>query len=238
MILFGINFNLYYFLLLRKWKDVWKSEELRWYLLIILGAVTLICVDILPRMGHVSDAVRAAAFQVSSIMTTTGYATADFNLWPEFSRCILVLLMFIGACAGSTAGGIKISRLILLFKMARRDVHRILHPRSVQALRLDHKNVDEETARGAITFFIVYIVLILISILLVSLDGYDFTSNTTAVITCLNNVGPGLGMVGPMGSFASYSWFSKLVLSLDMLFGRLEIFPMILLLSPSSWRRK
>ncbi len=238
MVLFGINFNLYYFVLLRRWKDVWKSEELRWYLLIILGAIVLISVDIYPRVGHIHDTVRTAAFQVSSIMTTTGYATADFNLWPEFSRCILVLLMFIGACAGSTAGGIKISRLILLFRMARRDIHRLLHPRSVQALRLEHKNVDGETIRGAITFFILYIVLLLVSILLVSLNGYDFTSNTTAVITCLNNVGPGLGMVGPMGSFASYSWFSKLVLSLDMLFGRLEIFPMILLLSPSTWRRK
>lgn len=238
MVLFGINFNLYYFVLLRRWKDVWKSEELRWYLLIILGAIVLISVDIYPRVGHIHDTVRTAVFQVSSIMTTTGYATADFNLWPEFSRCILVLLMFIGACAGSTAGGIKISRLILLFRMARRDIHRLLHPRSVQALRLEHKNVDGETIRGAITFFILYIVLLLVSILLVSLNGYDFTSNTTAVITCLNNVGPGLGMVGPMGSFASYSWFSKLVLSLDMLFGRLEIFPMILLLSPSTWRRK
>lgn len=238
MILFGVNFNLYYFLLLKKWREVIKSEELRWYLLIIAGAVALISIDIYPRIGNISDTVRTAAFQVGSIVTTTGYSTADFNLWPEFSRCIMVLLMFAGACAGSTAGGIKTSRLILLFKMMRREIYKMLHPRAVRVIKLENKVVDDDTVKSTMTYFIVYIFLMMISVLLISLNGFDFTSNLTSVITCINNVGPGLGMVGPMGSFAPYSGFSKLVLSLDMLLGRLEIFPIILLLSPSTWRKK
>ena len=237
MILFGINFNLFYLLCLKKCRQALKSEELRWYLLIILAAVVMITIDILPRYAHVSTAVRDASFQVSSIITTTGFATTDFNLWPEFSKAILVLLMFVGACAGSTGGGIKVGRLIILIKSARREIRRMLHPRAVSAVHLEGKQVDDETLHSANAYLIVYMLLLLLSILLVSLNGMGFESTATSVITCFNNVGPGLGLVGPTGNFAGCSALSKLVLSLDMLLGRLEIFPMLMLVAPGVWKK-
>ena len=237
MILFGINFNLFYLLCLKKCRQAFGSEELRWYLIIIVASVAMITVDILPRYAHVSTAIRDAAFQVGSVITTTGYATTDFNLWPEFSKAILVLLMFVGACAGSTGGGIKVSRLIILVKAARREIRSMLHPRTVGAVHLEGKQVDEQTLRGANAYLVVYMLLLLLSMLVVALDGKGFESTATSVITCFNNVGPGLALVGPTGNFSSFSVLSKIVFSLDMLLGRLEIFPMLMLMMPAVWKK-
>jgi trk system potassium uptake protein TrkH len=174
---------------------------------------------------------------VASIISTTGFATTDFDKWPEYSRWVLVLLMFVGACAGSTGGGIKVSRFVILIKSAFCEVRRLQHPRSVSKVRLEGKVVDEQTVRYAYAFFVMYILIILFSVMLVSLDNFDFTTNFTGVMACISNIGPGLSLVGPMGNFAMFSWFSKIVLILDMLIGRLEIYPILLLCAPSVWKR-
>lgn len=237
MLLFGINFNIYYFLLTGKLIKILQSEELRWYLGIVAASVIGVTVNILPRYESAFDALRYAFFQVSSIVTTTGYATADFGVWPTFSQVILVILMFIGACASSTGGGLKVSRVIILIKTAFREIRHQINPREVRAVRCDNTPVSTTVAYGVTSYFAIYMLLLLGSVLCISLDGLDFTSSFTAVVSCINNIGPGLGAVGPTGNFAHFSVFSKLILSLDMLAGRLELYPLLIALSPSTWKK-
>ncbi len=238
MILFGINFNLYFFILLKKFREVRKNEELHWYLAIIAFCVVSIALNIMPQYeGSFLHSLRYSYFQVASIITTTGFATANFDLWPEYSRSLLVLIMIIGACAGSTGGGIKVSRLILLAKSSFCEIKHMLNPRSVNPVKLDGNVVDKQTVYSTLIFVILYFAATLISILIVSLDGYDFTTSVTGVVACISNIGPGLSLVGPVGNYALFSPFSKIVLSFAMLLGRLEIFPIVMLFSPSTWRR-
>ena len=238
MLLFGINFNLYYFLLLRRFRDAFCSEEMLTYLGIVAFSTVTITLNILHLYDGVGTALRTAFFQVSSIITTTGYASADFNLWPTYSRVIICILTFIGACAGSTAGGLKISRIIIFFKAARQDLNKMLHTHAVTTVRFEGKPLDEKVLRGVHNYFNIYMLLLTLSVLLLSLDGFDIVSTFTAVVTCFNNVGPGLEMVGPMGSFADFSAPAKLLLSFDMLAGRLELYPMLALFSPRLWRKR
>lgn len=242
LLISGINYNLYYFIIARKLGGVLKNEELRTYLIIILAATAIISVNVWCNVENsfpaVSDCIRAAFFQVTSIISTAGFSTVDFNLWPELSKGILVLLMFFGACAGSTAGGLKLSRLIIIVKATRREIKKILKPNSVSAIRLDGEALPETTVRSAVNYLPLYFSIMAVSALLISLDGLDFATNTTAVISCFNNIGPGLSLVGPAGNYSVFSYFSKIVLTLNMIFGRLEIIPMIVLLSPSTWRKR
>lgn len=238
MLLCGINFNIFYLILTRQFSSAFKSEELRWYLGIVAAATLVIALNICHLFGNFFTSLRYSFFQVSSVITTTGFATADFNTWPELSRSILVVLMFLGACAGSTGGGLKISRFVILLKSAQRFTRRALHPNAAQLVHFERRPVDENTVTGVNAYFTLYCLLHAVSILLISMDGFDFTSTVTAVIACFNNIGPGLGLVGPMGSYADFSGFSKIVLSLDMLVGRLEIFPMLMLFAPGAWRIK
>lgn len=237
MILFGINFNLYYLMLLRKFKAAFSSSELWYFFGIVLSATALIAWNIRHLFGGIQETVRTAAFQVASVISTTGYATADFNLWPNLSKYILFILMFIGGCAGSTAGGIKVSRIVLLFKLISNEVKRMLHPRSVSSLRFEGKTVDGHTRKGVSNYFLIYFVCLLAIFLALSFEPFDFETNFTAAVTCFNNVGPGFGAVGPTGGFGDYSAFAKIVLSFAMLLGRLEIFPIIIALAPVSWAR-
>lgn len=238
MILFGVNFSLYYLILLGNIRTALRNEELRWFLGVIAFSVITIAFDIRNLYGGVGHALRYSFFQVTSIISTTGFATADFNLWPEYSKFLLVLLMFVGGCAGSTAGGLKLSRVMLLFKSCTIEVKKMLRPRCVENVRLDGKPVDGQTVYNALTYFTFYIIILLIAGLIVSLDGLDFTTNFTAALSCLSNVGPGLSLVGPTGSFAIFSPLSKIVLMICMLLGRLEIFPLLLLFVPFTWRWK
>ena len=238
MLLFGVNFNLYYFILMRHFREAFGSEELRAYLGIVLFSTVTIAANILSMVGSVGEAVRTAFFQVSSIITTTGYATADFNLWPTYSRILLLLLMFVGGCAGSTAGGLKVSRVIIFFKAARQDLNKMLHTHAVTAIRFEGKPLDEKTLQGVHNYFNVYMLMIMLSTVLVSLDGFDMITTFTAVITCLNNVGPGMEIVGPMGNFSQFSAPVKYLLSFDMLAGRLELYPMLAMFAPRLWRRR
>ena len=238
MLLFGINFNLYYLILARHFCTAIRSRELWTYLGLVLASSGLIAWNIRTLYSTAGEAVRQAMFQVSSIITTTGYATADFNCWPGLSKAVLLLLMFVGGCAGSTAGGLKVSRVQLLGASARRELQRALHPRSVASVRLEGKRVEESTVLGTGAYLVLYVALLALGFLLISFEPFGLESNLTAVITCLNNVGPGFGEVGPAGGFAAYSDFSKIVLSLEMLFGRLEIYPLLFLLSPSTWTKK
>ena len=238
MLLFGVNFNLYFLLLMRDFRQFFKSEELRVYLLTALGSMLLIAVNILPEAGNFGTAFRQSSFQVSSVMTTTGFATVDFNLWPEFSRTILFMLMILGACGGSTGGGLKVSRAIILVKRFGRDLVRQVHPRAVGSVRLDGRRVDDKTLHDVGIFFIAYMLIIGVMTLIVSLDGFSFETNLSAVVSCISNIGPGLGIVGPTGNFSGFSVLSKLLLSLTMLLGRLEIFPLLLTLTPILYRKK
>jgi len=236
--LFGINFNLYYLILVRKFKSAAKSTELHVYLGIILASTALIVLNILPNYNSFFDALRDSFFQVTSIMTTTGYTTTDFNLWPSLSKAILFLLMMVGACAGSTGGGLKVSRVILLFKMIGRELKRMLHPRAVVSVRFEGKVVDESTQHNVASYFAIYIICLFASFLVLSLDSFDFETNLSAVVACFNNIGPGFGAVGPASSYADYSILSKLALTAAMLLGRLEIFPLLIVLAPSTWTKK
>ena len=238
MLLFGVNFNLYYFLLVRRFRDVFCSEELRAYVLIVAAAVGAITINILHLYDSVWQSLRHAFFQVSSIITTTGFATTDFNTWPTFSKAILVTLMFVGACAGSTGGGIKVARLVILSKTSLCDMRRMLHPNAVSTVRFEGKPMGDKQIRGVHLFLTVYLMVFCISCLLISLEHKDLITTFTAVASCMNNIGPGLEIVGPMGNFSSFSYASKLLLSFDMLAGRLELFPMLLLFSPSIWKRR
>ena len=237
MILFGVNFSAYFLLLRRKVKQAFSMEEVRWYLLIILASIALITLSVRDMYGSVGEAARHAAFQVGSIITTTGYASTDFNLWPEVPRTILVLLMFIGACAGSTGGGIKVSRLVILVKTIKKELHTFLHPRSLKKLKMDGHTLEHETVRATNVFLIAYVLIFSFSVLLVAFDGNDLITNFTAVASALNNIGPGLELVGPMGNFGLFSNGAKLVLIFDMLAGRLEIFPLLLLFVRDTWKK-
>lgn len=212
-------------------------EEVRWYAILYILATVLITVDVFHLMNGLGESLKHSAFQVASIMTTTGFATTDFNQWPIFSQTILILLMFVGGCAGSTSGGVKVSRFIIYIKSALKEIASLLHPNSVKKIKMDDKVIDHETIRSANIYLIIYIFMIGISILLVSLNGFDLVTTMTSVIACTNNIGPGLGVVGPMGNFSSLSILSKLVLILDMLMGRLEIFPLIVLFFRDTWKR-
>ena len=238
MLLFGINFNLYFFLLTRDFRQIFKNEELRVYLCVALGSMLLITFNIMPEAGNFASAFRQASFQVSSVMTTTGFSTTDFNLWPQFSRTILFLLMILGACGGSTGGGLKVSRAIILVKRFVRDLVKQVHPRAVGSVRLDGRRVEDKTLHDVGIFFIAYMLIIGFMTLLVSLDGFSLETNLSAVVSCISNIGPGLDIVGPMGNFSGFSMLSKLLLSLTMLLGRLEIFPLLLSLTPILYRKK
>ena len=238
MILFGINFNAYFLILIRKFRQAWESEEVRAYLLIIAAATLAITFNVRGYFSSFAQAFQQTIFQVASIITTTGYATTNFDLWPEFSRTILVLLMFVGACAGSTAGGLKMGRLLLILKNLRRNIRRILSPQRVEVVRMNGNRIGEDVLNNTNTYLAAYGVILVGSFLLISIDGLSMTTNVSAVAACFNNIGPGFDVVGPTCNFSVYSWFSKLVLIFDMLAGRLEIFPMLDLFSRSTWRHK
>ena len=238
MVLFGINFALFYRVLVGGWRDALRSEELHWYLALFAGSTLFVSLMILPQYGTFLNALRYGSFQVATIMSTTGYATADFNLWPQAVKALIVVLMFIGSCAGSTAGGIKVVRVGILCKLGCREVRRTFQPRKVQVVRFEGKGVEENRLTQVSAFFFVYVLLVLVGMFLVSLEGlYDLETNFTAVLTCISNVGPGLGHVGPVENFSGYGPFAKVVLSLLMLAGRLELFPILVLFHPSAWRK-
>jgi trk system potassium uptake protein TrkH len=236
MFLFGVNFNIYYLILYKKVKVAMKSEELRWYFIIVISAILLISFNI-GGFKNFFSSIHHAAFQVSSIITTTGYATFDFNTWPTFSKTILLGLMFIGACAGSTGGGIKVSRIVILFKTLGKEMSYLIHKRSVKVLKIDGKKIEHETMRSINVFFVTYIIIFAVSVLLVSIDNFDFITTFSAVAATLNNVGPGLEVVGPIGNFGEFSYFSKFVMMFDMLAGRLEVFPILLIFAAGTWKK-
>ena len=242
MLMFGVNFSIYFFLIRRKLRLVWKNTELKYYLAIILGAIAIITANLLLTGGYFTDArdaVHHVSFSVGSIITTTGYGTVDFSKWPDLSRIILVLLMICGACAGSTGGGLKVSRIVILVKTARSELRHLLHPHSVEVMKMDGKRVEREVIRGTSAYLVFYILIAVLSIALVSMDNFGRTdTSVTAVMATLNNIGPGTTiLIGPSGNYAAFSDLSKIVLILDMLFGRLELFPMLILLRPSTWRK-
>ncbi|QNM04332.1 TrkH family potassium uptake protein [Qiania dongpingensis] len=239
MMLFGVNFSVYYLLLKKQVRDVFKNGELRLYLGIIVGSVVFITLNIAQKYydGSWSDAIRSAFFQVSSIMTTTGYSTTDFNLWPTLSKMIIVTLMIVGACAGSTGGGVKVSRVLVLFKSIKQEIRHLIHPRMISSPRMDGKVIEKGIIKGILIFFFTYIMIAIVAMLVISVDGYDIETTITAVLSALGNIGPGLGAVGPMGNFAGFSQLSKVVLSFCMLAGRLELFPMLILFVPSAWKK-
>lgn len=231
MALFGVSFNVYFLLICGKFKSIFKGEELKAYIFIMISAIVVISFDIRNYFGSAFEAFHQASFQVSSIMTTTGYSTTDFNQWPDLSRAILVIVMCIGACAGSTGGGIKVSRILIALKNVRRELKHLVHPRSVNVVKLDGKKVNDEIIQGTNVFLYLYAIILALSVLIVSFDNVDLLSNFTGVIASLSNIGPGLEAVGPSGNFSVYSSLSKCVFIVDMLLGRLEIFPILLLFS-------
>lgn len=237
MILFGVNFNAYYLLLGKNKKEAFKMEEVRWYFGIIGVSILIISINIFHIYGNVFTSLHQAAFQVGSIITTTGFATADFNLWPQLSRTILVVIMFIGACAGSTGGGIKVSRIVILLKTVKQEIHYFIHPRSVNVIKIDDKALEKDTLRGVSTFLATYVIIFGISLLILAFDNLDMVTNFTAVAATFNNIGPGLEIVGPAGNYSIFSPLAKYVLMFDMLAGRLELYPILLLFSPSVWKK-
>lgn len=237
MILFGINFSIYYLILSKKLIQALKIEELRYYLGIILVSILVIAFNIKDLFGSIWQALQQSAFQVASIITTTGFATTDFNAWPEVSRIILIILMFVGACAGSTGGGIKVSRFIILFKSIAKELHLYIHPNAVKKIKMDEKPIPHEVVRSTNIFMSVYVLIFAFSVLIIGFNDYDLTTNFTAVAATLNNIGPGLELVGPTGNFGLFSPLSKCVLIFDMLAGRLEIFPLLLLFVKDTWKK-
>ncbi len=238
MLLFGINFTCYYLLLLRQFKNVFLDEELRLYLGLALGSIILIVINLRGYYATLEETVRQVAFQVVSIITSTGYATTDFDLWPGFSKAILLSLMIVGACAGSTGGGFKCGRVLLVVKSLRRSVRQVVHPQKVQVVRVNGQSVGEKVLQNTNAYLAAYVIIIILSYLLISVDGFSITTNISAVLTCFNNIGPGFELVGPTCNFAAYSTFSKVVLIMDMLAGRLEIFPILILFSRSTWKHR
>ncbi len=238
MLLFGVNFNIYYLLLIKNFRSALRSTELWCYFGIVCVSVTVITINILPMYRGFGESLRSAAFQVASIITTTGFATTDFDLWPQLSKGILFLLMIIGACAGSTGGGMKVSRVVILVRNARQHLARMLHPRSVRVVHFEGKPVEKTTLEGLSTYVTLYFIMIFLGFLILCLEPFDFETNLSAIVSCFNNIGPGFGAVGPAMSYAEYSVVSKLVLSAAMLLGRLEIIPILIAISPSTWLKK
>lgn len=236
MLLFGVNFNAYYLLFFGSIKQALKVEEVKYYFIIVFASIAIIFINILQTCASAFDALTAAAFQVASIITTTGFSTVDFNTWPELSKNILILLMFCGACAGSTGGGIKVSRIIIVIKNLRKELHSYIHPKSVRKIKFEGKPVDHDVVRSINVYFTTFIVIFVTSVILVSLEGYDFTTNFTAVLATFNNIGPGLSLVGPTCNFGFFNPLTKYILMFDMLAGRLELFPLLILFHPSIWK--
>lgn len=236
MILFGVNFNAYYLILFGKIKKALCMEEVRYYFLIILGSVAIIFTSLLRTTGNILDSLRHASFQVVSIITTTGFSTADFDLWSQACKTVLVLLMFIGACAGSTGGGIKVSRLVVLFKTMIKELNSYIHPKSIKKIKIEGKPVEHEVVRAINVYLVTFVILFSVSVFLLAFEGRDLLTNFTAVAATINNIGPGLGMVGPTQNFGFFSPFSKYVLMFDMLAGRLELFPLLILFHPAVWK--
>ena len=237
MFLFGINFSCYYLLLLRQVRGVVKDEELRLYVGLAAVCVALIAWNIRDLYPTLGETVRHAAFQVSTVMTTTGFATTDFDLWPSFAKGILLMLMVVGACAGSTGGGLKCARVLLLFKILRRNIRQLMNPRKVQVVRSNGRAVDEHVLENVNAYFAAYVIILILSFLVISLDGFSVATNISAVVSAFNNIGPGLEAVGPTCNFSGFSDVSKIVLIIDMLAGRLEIFPILVLITRSTWKR-
>lgn len=237
MLIFSVNFSCYYLLMIKKFKEVFKDEELRLFLVIVFASIGLITWNIYTMFDSVGEAFHHAAFTVASIISTSGFATADFDLWPAFSKAILLILMLIGACAGSTGGGLKVSRILLMFKSLRRNFHEYLHPTEVRKIRVNGQPVDEKVMKNVNGYLIAYVFILTLSFLIVSLDGFDVETNLSAIFTTFNNVGPGLAGVGPSSNFYAYSDLSKIVMTFDMLAGRLELFPILVLFSKSTWKK-
>ncbi|MGN0399668.1 MAG: TrkH family potassium uptake protein [Blautia sp.] len=237
MILFGVNFSTYFLIYIRKFSQLLHLEEVRWYFIIIFASTGIIAFNVRDLYPSLEETVRHSAFQVASIITTTGFGTTDFDIWPELSRTILVILMFIGACAGSTGGGMKISRFIILLKTVKKELHTYLHPRSVQKIQIDGKVIEHSVVRSTNVYLITYVMIFVFSILIISLDNHDLITNFTAVAATLNNIGPGLNLVGPTQNFSIFSGGAKLILIFDMLAGRLELFPLLLLFVRDTWRK-
>lgn len=238
MLVFAVNFNVYYLVLIRKFKSVIKNEELRLYGIIVVLSIVAIALNISSLYEGVAEGIRHAAFQVASVISTTGFATADFNQWPGMSKTILLLLMFIGGSAGSTAGGFKVARVVMLFKVIKRELQKLLHPRAVATIKLDGKRVDEKTISSLGSYLAIYALFFCVVVFLLGFDAFDLETNISAAASCVNNIGPAFGAAGPASSYALFSPFSKLLLSVTMLLGRLEIFPLILTFSPSTWVKK
>lgn len=237
MLLFGINFNLYFLILIGRWREALKSEELHWYLGIVAAAIAALTLGIANMYGGFRTGLRHAFFYVASIISSTGFGTVDFIQWPEYCKWIIIMLMFCGACAGSTGGGIKTSRVIMLFKHVACEIRQMIHPRTVTRVQMDGKRVSADGLKAVSTFFISYMLLLILGTFLVSLDGYDMATNFSAMLSSLSNIGPGMSLIGPTGNYNIFSYFSKLVLTASMLIGRLEIFPILILCSPSTWRK-
>lgn len=239
MFLFSINFTIFYLLLAKKFLDVWKNKEWKIFVGIVVAATLLVTFSNRSLYGgSITTSFRYAAFQVTSIISTTGFTTADFNQWPAFSKMMIILVMIIGACAGSTGGGIKISRVVIMFKSFAREIKKMLHPRSYNIIKVDGKKLDETAVSGVGVYLIIYVITICTGAVLISLDGYDFETTLSSVLTCISNVGPGFSLVGPVENFSLFSPFSKIILSFAMLLGRLEFWPLIILFAPSTWLRK
>ncbi len=238
MIIFGVNFSLFYLILIGNAKQILKNEELRWYLCIIAICVTVITINIFSIYNNFEEAFRNSLFHVGSIISTTGYVTVDFNLWPSFAKSLLIFIMFTGGCAGSTAGGMKISRVILISKSSQKKIKNMISPRKVETICMDGKPVNDSTIDGVQSYMIVYFVILILCAIIISLDGFDLLTNITASLTCISNVGPGLNAVGPAGTFKGFSNLSKFILSMEMIAGRLELFPMLILFYPKTWKRR
>ena len=237
MILYGINFNVYFLILARKFKQIFKIEEVRTYLIVIAASILIITLNIFKTYDSFGKALTDAAFQVASIITTTGFSTCDFDLWPSLSKTILVLLMIMGACAGSTGGGIKSSRVLILIKAVRQEINSFIHPRSVRAVGMDDRTVDKNVVKSVCVYFVLFSLIYFGSVFIVSIDKYDMVTNFTAVLATMNNIGPGLAVVGPTGNFAGFNYLSKIVFIFDMLAGRLELYPILLLFIPTMWKK-
>lgn len=237
MAIFGVNFGVYFLIVRKKFKQALKAEEARYYLCVLTAATLIIAINIKDMFASFGEAIHHSAFQVASIMTTTGFATVDFDQWPSETKTILVLLMFIGACSGSTGGGVKVSRILILAKTIKKELLSLIHPRSIKKIQIEGRVIEHEVLRSVNVFFAAFMAIVAASIFLISFDNCDFTTNFTAVAATINNIGPGLSMVGPMANYEHFSAFSKVVLIFDMLVGRLEVFPMLLLITPATWKR-
>lgn len=236
MLLFSVNFNMYFLMLLGQFKKIWKNSELRTFLCLVVAAIVLIMFNTRGLYSSLEENARTSSFQVLAVLSTTGFCTADFDRWPEFSRALMAILLFCGACAGSTGGGAKIIRLQIMFKSAYRSIYKAFHPNAVRLVYMDGEVLDDETVNSVGTYFLIYFAVIALTTILISVDGFNFESNFTAAVTCMNNVGPGLGAVGAVMNYGGFSAFSKIVLSFVMLIGRLEIYPMLVLFMPAAWK--